>query len=83
MKLEAQGAEIKSERFFSLPFLPHCAEGKWAAVFRLWVSCAALCWIWGEDGRGASVLRILDLPRTWEGLAGCAEAVTLRPAFGG
>lgn len=28
MKLEAQGAEIKSEWFFPLPFLPVCPEGK-------------------------------------------------------
>lgn len=68
LKLEAHGAEIKSERFFPLPFLPLHPEGKCLSGggFACVCPCVALCWVWGEAA-GAPVSWVLGLPGTGEG----------------
>lgn len=84
MKLEAQGAEIKSERFFPLPFLPLHPEGK--CLLGGCVACVSLCGFAGPGERavGASAPSVLDLPRTGlgRGVRLCS-AVTLYTPFGG
>lgn len=59
LKLEAQGAEIKSERFFPLPFLPFHPEGK--CLLGGCFACVSLCGSAGP-GRGR---RGLLCPPSW------------------
>lgn len=69
LKLEAQGAEIKSEQQFLLPFLPLCPEGECLLGICVdpWV---ALHWTWGCEAAG---LMHRDLRWTWtrEVCGGC------------
>lgn len=69
LKLEAQGAEIKSEQQFLLPFLPLCPEGECLLGICVgpWV---ALHWTWGCEAAGL-MHRDLRWTWTWEVCGGC------------